>query len=156
MHPDFDALACDLAARLPDGQEVIVIGSTDFHHPESEGTCQLIGRLLAGIPDLQLITGGVEGVGETLGRAFFAARLESGLPPLVYHVLPHGEPAWDYGTTLFASQDMSQRREVLARLGLRFLAVEGGSGHRPRGPRGPLPSGDGCAGGSFRRSRRGT
>ncbi len=48
-----------------------MIGSTDFWHPESERTCIQIGRLLAGIPGLVLITGGVEGIGEAIGRSFF-------------------------------------------------------------------------------------
>jgi hypothetical protein len=78
-----------------------------------------------------LLTGGVEGIGEAVGRSFCQARRDAGQEPRVYHVLPEGEPAWDYGETLFAGSDMTERREVLGRLSALFLLVEGGprSGH---------------------------
>lgn len=128
MNLDFDDLANRTLGRLPDGPELVVIGSTDFWHPESEATCQAVGQLLAGVPDLLLLTGGVEGVGETVGRSFFQARIAAWAEPRVYHVLPHGEEAWDYGETLFAGRDMAERREVLARLARVYLATEGGPG----------------------------
>lgn len=105
-----------------------MIGSTDFWHPESERTCIQIGRLLAGIPGLVLITGGVEGIGEAIGRSFFRARSESGRGSRVYRVLPIGEEEWDYGQTFFAGSDMAERREVLGRLARVYLAIEGGPG----------------------------
>jgi hypothetical protein len=46
----------------------------------------------------------------------------------VYHVLPEGEESWDYGETLFAGADMTERREVLGRLSALFVIVEGGPG----------------------------
>lgn len=120
-----------LDARLPCGQRVAVLGSTDFWHADSERTCVEIGRLLAGIPGLTLLTGGVEGIGEAIGRNFFQARRDAGQEPRVYHVLPEGEPAWDYGETFFAGTDMTERREVLGRLSALFVMVEGGprAGH---------------------------
>jgi hypothetical protein len=77
------------------------------------------------------VTGGVEGIGEAVGRSFFQARRDAGQEPRVYHVLPEGEPAWDYGETLFAGADMTERREVLGRLCALFIMVEGGprAGH---------------------------
>jgi hypothetical protein len=83
---------------------------------------------VAAIPGLLLITGGVEGVGEATARSFFQVRWASGQDPRVYHVLPEGEETWDYGETLFAGSDMSERREVLARLADLYVAVEGGPG----------------------------
>jgi hypothetical protein len=108
-----------------------VLGSTDFWHADSERTCTEIGRLLADIPGLVLLTGGVEGIGEAVGRSFFQTRRDAGQEPRVYHILPEGEPAWDYGDTLFAGSDMTERREVLGRLAALFLLVEGGprAGH---------------------------
>jgi hypothetical protein len=127
-HGRYDREATGLGAILPTGPRLVVIGSTSFWHPESERTCITVGRLLAAIPDLVLITGGVEGVGETTGRSFFQARAEAGREPRVWHVLPRGEPAWDYGETHFAGSDMAERREVLAHLAGVYLAVEGGPG----------------------------
>jgi hypothetical protein len=108
-----------------------VLGSTDFWHADSERTCSEIGRLLAGISGLVLLTGGVEGIGEAVGRNFFQTRRDSGQEPCVYHVLPEGEEAWDYGETLFAGSDMTERREILGRLSRLFVMVEGGprAGH---------------------------
>jgi hypothetical protein len=120
-----------LDAQLPRGPRVAVLGSTDFWHADSERTCAEIGRLLAGIPGLTLLTGGVEGIGEAVGRSFFQARRDAGQEPRVYHVLPQAQPAWDYGETLFAGADMTERREVLGRLSTLFVMVEGGprAGH---------------------------
>jgi hypothetical protein len=120
-----------LEGLLPHGQRVVVLGSTDFWHADSERTCTEIGRLLAGIPGLVLLTGGVEGVGEAIGRSFFQVRGYAGQEPRVYHVLPEGEEAWDYGETLFAGADMTERREILGRLSALFVMVEGGprAGH---------------------------
>ena len=120
-----------LDTLLPHGPRVAVLGSTDFWHADSERTCDEIGRLLAEVPGLVLLTGGVEGIGEAVGRRFFQARRDAGQEPRVYHVLPEGEEAWDYGVTLFAGSDMTERREVLGRLSGLFVMVEGGprAGH---------------------------
>src|ERR1700722_18736492 len=107
----FDQEARRIEAILPCGPRVGVLGSTEFYHADSERTCAEIGRVLAGIPDLLLLTGGVEGIGEAVGRSFFQTRCNSGQPPRVYHLLPEGEPTWDYGETLFAGADMTERRE---------------------------------------------
>jgi hypothetical protein len=122
----YEQVARRLDALLPHGPRVAVLGSTDFWHADSERTCTEIGRLLAGIPGLILLTGGVEGIGEAVGRSFFQARRSAGQELRVYHVLPEGEPAWDYGETLFAGADMTERREVLGRLYALFVMVEGG------------------------------
>jgi hypothetical protein len=127
----YDQEARRVAALLPQGPRVGALGSTDFWHADSERTCTEIGRLLAGIPSLVLLTGGVEGIGEAVGRSFFQARRDAGQEPRVYHILPDGEQPWDYGVTVFAGSDMTERREVLGRLAGLFLMVEGGprAGH---------------------------
>src|SRR6516165_7394962 len=122
----YDQEARQIEALLPPGPRIAVLGSTDFWHADSERTCTQIGRLLASIPGLVLLTGGVEGIGEAVGRSFFQARRDAGQEPLVYHVLPEGGEAWDYGETLFAGSDMTERREVLARLAKVYVMVEGG------------------------------
>lgn len=124
----FDREARRVEAMLPPGPRAAILGSTSFWHADSERTCARIGQLLAGVPNLVLLTGGVEGIGEAVGRSFFRARSESGREPRVYHVLPEGEESWDYGETLFAGADMPERREVLGRLSKVFLMVEGGPG----------------------------
>jgi hypothetical protein len=86
----FDQEARRLEAFLPKGPRVVVLGSTDFWHADSEQTCSLIGRLMADVPGLVLLTGGVEGIGEAVGRSFYQARRDTGQEPLVYHVLPEG------------------------------------------------------------------
>jgi uncharacterized protein (TIGR00725 family) len=128
MHAKWDREAERLETILPQGPRLVIIGSTSFWHPESERTCVEVGRQLAGIPGLLLITGGVEGVGETVGRSFFQARGTAGQEARVYHVLPEGEEKWDYGATHFAGSDMAERREVLGRLANVYVAVEGGPG----------------------------
>src|SRR5262245_54088986 len=127
----YDVEARRLDALLPLGPRVGVLGSTDFWHADSKRTCSEIGRLLADISGLVLVTGGVEGIGEAVGRSFFQARRSSVHEPRVYHVLPQGGPSWDYGVTLFAGSDMTERREILGRLSQLFVLIEGGprAGH---------------------------
>lgn len=128
---DFDSLAREVSARFLAGPRLAVLGSTDFWHMDSERTCTEIGRILAEIPDLVLLTGGVEGIGEAIGRSYFQSVASAGRQPCVYHILPEGEVAWDYGETFFAGADMTERREVLGRLAGVYLMVEGGprAGH---------------------------
>jgi hypothetical protein len=128
MSRAFDEEAQRLGALFPKGPRLVVIGSTDFWHDDSERTCAHLGRLLASIHDLVLITGGVEGIGEGVGRSFFRARCAAEQEPRVYHVLPEGEETWDYGETFFAGSDMVERREILGRLAEVYLAIEGGPG----------------------------
>jgi len=124
----FDDFATAFTRGLPDGHRVVIIGSASFWHAESRDTCISIGRELAAIETLLLITGGVEAVGETTGRSFYDSRVAMDKSTGVFHLLPEGYDAWDYGETLFAGQDMHERREVLARVSSIYVAVEGGPG----------------------------
>jgi hypothetical protein len=63
----YDQEARRLEALLPHGPRVAVPGSTEFWHADSERTCTEVGRLLASIPVLVPLTGGVEGIGEAVG-----------------------------------------------------------------------------------------
>jgi hypothetical protein len=124
----FDQEAAALLTSLPARPTVVVIGSTSFWHNESPATCSAIGWRLATIRDLVLVTGGMTGIGEGVGRSFFEARAKEARESDVFHVLPHGCKRWDYGVTLFAGSDMAERREVLGRLSQLYVAVEGGPG----------------------------
>jgi len=109
--------------RLAPEIRLALIGGTSFWHEESEATCDAIGLRLSAIPELVLLTAGVSGAGEALGRAFHRGRGAN-----VFHILPRGSERWDYGTTLFAGTDMRERREVLGRLAGLHVSVEGGPG----------------------------
>jgi hypothetical protein len=124
----FDQEATALLAKLPTSPTLAVIGSTSFWHGKSAATCAAVGGLLATIEGLVLITGGMTGIGEGVGRSFFHSRRKAGREPDVFQVLPRGCAAWDYGVTVFAGSDMGERREVLARLSRLYLAIEGGPG----------------------------
>lgn len=121
----FDEQSANLTAQLPAAARIAVIGSTSFWHPDTEATCQLIGMRLAQLDRLLLLTGGVSGVGEAVGRSFFAA---CGGEQRTFHVLPAGCAPWDYGVTLFAGRTMDERREVLGRMASLYLVIEGGPG----------------------------
>jgi hypothetical protein len=124
----FDEEALAVLGQLPAKPALVVIGSTSYHHHESASTCSMIGSLLATIPNLLLITGGMTGIGEGVGRSVFDSREQNGRELDVFHILPRGCAGWDYGTTLFAGSNMEERREILARLSQLYLAIEGGPG----------------------------
>ena len=123
-----DREAAAVAAQLPAGPCLAVIGSTSLWHIESEATCSALGRLLADLDGLVLLTGGVEGVGEAIGRSFFRAREDEEGHRGVFHLLPRGHGRWDYGETLMAGSDMAERREILGRVAQIYVIVEGGPG----------------------------
>ena len=125
---DFDLEARRISGDLPPEPRLVVIGSSAFWGSDTESICRACGSRLADIENLTLITGGVTGVGETVGRAFHQARESSGAPSRVFHILPVGSDSWDYGVTLFVGNNMLERREVLVRLGRVCLALEGGPG----------------------------
>ncbi len=117
-----------ISVQLPPSPRMAIIGSTSFWHTESQATCELLGKSLAAFEPLVVLTGGVEGSGEAVGRSYHAARLAAGAPGGVFHILPRGYPAWDYGQTLFAGANMQERREVLGRLAPVYVVIEGGPG----------------------------
>lgn len=117
-----------VADQLPQGLRLGIIGSTAFNGQDSQAICIAVGTQLAALHDLVLITGGVTGVGETIGRAFVDARRNCPEQPTAYHLLPHGFRPWDYGVTLFVGTNMPERRETLARLASVYLVIEGGGG----------------------------
>lgn len=126
--PSYKTDIIRVANQLPHGPRLGVIGSTLFHGQDSQAICIAVGTQLAALHDLVLITGGVTGVGETIGRAFVDARRNCPEQPTAYHLLPDGFKPWDYGVTLFGGASMPERREILARLADVYLVIEGGGG----------------------------
>jgi hypothetical protein len=125
---DYDQEAHRVGLAFPSAPRLGILGSHTFHDSANEPLCERIGTVLARMGDVVLVTGGVAGVGETIGRSFFHAQVASGREPRVFHVLPRGHEPWDYGTTLTAGADMRERREILARLCPLYVTVEGGPG----------------------------
>ena len=129
MHATFDQETKRIRSLLLPGSPVAIIGSSSFHHPESRLFCQELGRALAEVPNLVLLTGGVPGVGEAVGRAFnrpFEVLGQVVAP--IFHILPEGPYLWDYGHTFYTGTTMEHRREVLGRLAGCYVVIEGGPG----------------------------
>jgi hypothetical protein len=128
MQIGFDQEAASLDAAIPAGWRLVVVGSTSFWGADSGELCCRLAAELAPLSRLVALTGGMDGVGLTFGRAFSAARRELGLPENLYHLLPHGLGPCSCGVTLGAGMDYYERREVLGRVGHVCLVVEGGPG----------------------------
>ena len=124
----FDAEAQGILQALPPEPKVVVIGSGSFWGHDTEQICVAIGVQLATIENLVMITGGITGIGEAVGRSFCTARSNSGLNAQTYHILPRGSGEWDYGVTLHGGDTMEDRREILGRLAKMYISIEGGPG----------------------------
>jgi hypothetical protein len=114
--------------NIPAGPRLGVIGSASFWGKDSKNICAEVGVQLAALEELIIITGGVPGVGEVVGRNFFNERMRLSLMPNTFHILPRGMVGWDYGVTLFGGDSLRDRRLILGRLAPIYLAVEGGPG----------------------------
>lgn len=125
--PTFDTDAAGVIAALPPGPRLVVIGSAKFYGADSPTLCEAIAADLAPVP-LVALTGGMEGVGLTFGRALASARRSAALPEHLFHLLPVGFGPCDCGVTLGAGVDYTERREVLGRVGHVYLVIEGGPG----------------------------
>ena len=124
----YESEATEVVRQLPKGPRLGVIGSSSFWGGDSRDICGAVGAQLSQLEDLVLLTGGVPGVGEAVGRAFVEARRGATDWPTAYHLLPRGSSSWDYGVTLFCGSTMLDRREILGRLAGVYLAIEGGPG----------------------------
>lgn len=124
----FDAEAQCVIAAFPPGPRLVVIGSTSFWGADSRQLCEAIAADLAAFTELMALTGGMDGVGLTFGRAFAAARRAAGQDENLIHLLPRGLGPCDSGITMGAGTDYHERREVLGRVGAAYLVIEGGPG----------------------------
>jgi len=117
-----------ILSNLPKKKRVGIIGSTSFYSKQGPPICKEIGKTLAQREDIILLTGGMTGAPEAVGREFHQTRLNAKLESHVYHILPVTEKKWDYGTTLLYGRSFEHRREILGRLCAVFLVIEGGPG----------------------------
>jgi hypothetical protein len=127
----FDRLEAEthsVMRQIAPGPRLVIIGSTSFWGPDSARICDAIAADLAELEDLVAVTGGMDGVGLSFGRAFSAARKAMAKPEKLYHLLPAGFGPCDSGVTIDAGNDFFERREVLGRLGQIYLMIEGGPG----------------------------
>lgn len=123
-----DMQAAAILADLPAGPRVAAIGSGTFRGRDSGEICDAVGFQLAHIAGLVMITGGLSGVGEAVGRSFCRTRKTLQLATHTYQVLPHGCGTWDYGVTVYGGETMEDRREILGRLAGLYVSIEGGPG----------------------------
>lgn len=128
MFDPLDAETRAVMSRISPGPRLVVIGSTSFWGPDSARICDAIAENLAELEDLVAVTGGMDGVGLSFGRAFSEARKALAKPEKLYHLLPAGFGPCDSGVTIDAGYDFFERREVLGRLGQIYLMIEGGPG----------------------------
>lgn len=124
----FDAEAAAVVARLGAGPRIVAVGSTSFWGADSEALTVAIAAELARLEGVTAMTGGMDGVGVTFGRAFAAARRALGQPEQMFHVLPRRSGECDHGVTLFAGDGFYARREILGRVAPVYLVIEGGPG----------------------------
>lgn len=117
-------------SELSEKSCVCIIGSSRLLHHESVKLCEILGRFLANLPNLVLLTGGVPGAGEVVGRSFHKRREYRGNngDSDIFHILPHGSSSWNYGTTIFAGINNLERRAFLAKSADVFIVIEGRSG----------------------------
>jgi hypothetical protein len=118
--------ALDIRRQLSTANEVAVIGSSSFWHHDSAATCRHIGKKLAELSSLAIVTGGMEGVGETVARTFFDCLPHAVAYTRVFHLLPVDFDPIDFGRTIFVGEDVAIRREVLGRVSNLYLVIEGG------------------------------
>jgi len=124
----FDAEARNVCASFPPGPRLVVVGSTSFWGADSRALCEVVAAAVAEIAELVALTGGMDGVGLTFGRAFADARRVAGRPENLFHLLPRGFGPCDSGITVGAGNNYHERREVLGRVGHAYLVIEGGPG----------------------------
>ncbi len=115
-------------SEIGDIKRIGILGSSHIHGENTLEICTEIGRKLAEIGDIALLTGGMPGTAPAISRSFRYQKEKTGDTAKIYHILPHGFNHKDYGKTLNAGQDMLERREVLANLSDVYIVVEGGPG----------------------------
>ena len=141
---EVESLCSQLEQELPEGQHMYVSGGTKFYSKCGEAICKEIGKQLARVEEIILITGGFYGVGETVGRSFFEERERMKKPHGVCHVIAIRDEQdkstqtrqnpdrtfqrVPYGDTLFFGNSVRQREMLTPRVIDLCILVEGGPG----------------------------
>ena len=135
----------EVLSKIPAiGKHIYISGGTTFFSEKGEEVCRELGRALAEYPEVVLVTGGFFGVGETVGKSFYDARLKAGLTPNVWHVTAVKD-AMDkssqtrqnkdgtfmqvpYGETVFVGDSVRERETLIGCTLHTCVLVEGGPG----------------------------
>ncbi|XP_076371981.1 uncharacterized protein LOC143257345 isoform X1 [Tachypleus tridentatus] len=124
---------------------VFVTGSSKLRNHRTEEICRAIGRELAKVKDLQVVTGGSLGAPDIIAKTFFDAKennlISTSNQSAVQHVLPMRDSevsptarqnydgsfdAVPYGKTLFLGDSLKERDTAVARMLDTCIVVEGG------------------------------
>lgn len=138
-------MAVDLEKTLPsEGRMVYISGGTFFFSENGEAICREVGKHLAREEDIVLVTGGFFGVGETVGRNFYAERKRLDLPENIVHIQAKRDDgdrsmqtrqnsdrtfqSLPYGKTYFFCDSIHQREMLTPRVVPLCILIEGGPG----------------------------
>lgn len=121
---DAKCLLDELISKDSETCPILVAGSTSFDFPAGtamEDACQYIGTMLREVPGIALITGGMPGVGVSVGKAFASPT------SLLFHVLPErcriADPA--EGLTMHLGHSFPERQSILG-MATRIVCLIGG------------------------------
>lgn len=126
-------IGTDLTSVLPNAPRLLVAGSFTFYSESNSEVCQHVGRSLAAIDRLILLTGGALGVAGVITNSFGNALHSRANGEQIFHVLPRGEVSdhqrqVQHGITVFAGESWSERAVLLGQLCTMCLVLEGGPG----------------------------
>ena len=132
----------ELFSRLPDGNYVYFSGGSHFYSTNGEAICKLLGKELAKLKSVVLVTGGFFGIGDTVAKSFYDRRKKLGLPINLYHTMATKDPAdrsrqtrqredgtmelSPYGETIFLGNSVRQCGTVSTRVFNICILIEGG------------------------------
>lgn len=110
--------------------QVGIIGGATLHRSKTEKLCFILGEHLARFKDVTIVTGGVNGIPETVCKGYIA---QKGDDDGIIHLVSRKE--WPYdeynkagGVFLEAGENSLERRTILANSADIFIAIEGGNG----------------------------
>lgn len=126
---------------------VYIAGSTKLQTQRAEEICRAIGRELAKMENVSIVTGGYYGASDVMAKTFCECREKSGQFPeedsSVVHILPIHDSedlssrcrqnpdgsfeAVPYGKTVFLGDSVKERGTVVARLLDTCIVIEGGA-----------------------------
>ncbi|XP_022091661.1 uncharacterized protein LOC110979851 isoform X2 [Acanthaster planci] len=139
-----EACVGSICQKLPGSNCVYISGGTSFYYDKSEAICKEIGKALAKLQKVTLVTGGFFGVGETVSRSFYDERQRLKRVEDVYHILPNRDEQdrspqarqnrdktfqpMPFGETVFVGDSVRQRETIVSRIFDICILIEGGPG----------------------------